>query len=438
MKKFWKVIIITISILICSLTTAYSHSGRIDSNGGHRDNANKSGLGSYHYHCGGHPPHLHDNGICPYDTKDTIVISNIPDSLKVKDKLKLDCSITSVKKYNVKWTSSDSSILMVNSNGELVANKIGGATITVTTYNNSKSFYVSVLPININSIKLAKDSMDVQLNDTNKINATILPSDATDKTLTWKSENDNIASVDSNGQIKGISVGETKIVVTSKDGVTATSIVKVYEVFPEAIKTETDNLRVEINQTPKIQYSIIPENSNNKKVIFEIEDSNIATVNENGEIRPVSLGKTNIKLITSNNIVKSIPIEIFEINADAINIKKNSSDFIIGNYIDVGRTFRLDGDFSPKDATYNDLKWTTSDEEIVSISNKNEFTANKLGTAILTASNSEGVQDNIKIIVVDKSKIIKEIELGVTSCVAITSASVFYIRRKNRKFIKSR
>ncbi|MCG4715607.1 hypothetical protein L0P75_16385, partial [Faecalibacillus intestinalis] len=36
-----------------------------DSSGGHRDNKNKSGLGSYHYHCGGHPAHLHTNG-CPY------------------------------------------------------------------------------------------------------------------------------------------------------------------------------------------------------------------------------------------------------------------------------------------------------------------------------------------------------------------------------------
>lgn len=434
MKKLWKVIIITISILFCSLTTAYSHSGRTDSNGGHRDNANKSGLGSYHYHCGGHPPHLHDNGICPYDAKDTIVISNIPNSLKVKGKMKLDCSITSVKKYNnVKWTSSDSSILMVNSNGELVANKIGGATITVTSYNNSKSFYVSVLPITIDSIELAKDSIDVQLNSTNKINATIVPSDATDKTLIWKSENDNIASVDSNGQVKGISVGETNIVVTSKDGVTATSIVKVYELFPEAIKTEMDNLRVEITKTPKIEYSITPENSNNKKIVFESEDTSIATVNENGEIQPVSLGKTNIKLITLNNIVKSIPIEIFEINADAINIKKNSGDFILGNYIDLGRTFKLNGVFSPKDSTYNDLKWTTSDKDIISISKENEFTANKIGTAILTASNSEGVEDNIKIIVVDKRKIINESLLGGAGCIAVASASIFSIRRKNKK-----
>ena len=47
---------------------AEAHSGRTDASGGHRDNKNKSGLGSYHYHCGGHPAHLPENGVCPYDT----------------------------------------------------------------------------------------------------------------------------------------------------------------------------------------------------------------------------------------------------------------------------------------------------------------------------------------------------------------------------------
>lgn len=48
-----------------------AHSGRTDSSGGHRDNKNKSGLGSYHYHCGGHPAHLHRNGVCPYAGRTT-------------------------------------------------------------------------------------------------------------------------------------------------------------------------------------------------------------------------------------------------------------------------------------------------------------------------------------------------------------------------------
>ena len=45
---------------------AYAHSGRTDSSGGHKDNKNVSGLGYYHYHCGGYPAHLHENGVCPY------------------------------------------------------------------------------------------------------------------------------------------------------------------------------------------------------------------------------------------------------------------------------------------------------------------------------------------------------------------------------------
>lgn len=43
-----------------------AHSGRTDASGGYKDNKNASGLGSYHYHCGGHPAHLHPNGVCPY------------------------------------------------------------------------------------------------------------------------------------------------------------------------------------------------------------------------------------------------------------------------------------------------------------------------------------------------------------------------------------
>lgn len=55
------------AVMVLSLPfSAYAHSGRTDSSGGHRDNKNVSGLGYYHYHCGGYPAHLHENGVCPY------------------------------------------------------------------------------------------------------------------------------------------------------------------------------------------------------------------------------------------------------------------------------------------------------------------------------------------------------------------------------------
>ena len=64
--------VLTVILCVCLLfsnVVVSAHSGRTDSSGGHHDYKNKSGLGSYHYHCNGNPPHLHKNGNCPYSAK---------------------------------------------------------------------------------------------------------------------------------------------------------------------------------------------------------------------------------------------------------------------------------------------------------------------------------------------------------------------------------
>lgn len=68
------VLLLIITVLCTSVF--FAHGGRTDAYGGHKDNKNKSGLGYYHYHCGGHPPHLHKNNECPYAPKSTAKVSN--------------------------------------------------------------------------------------------------------------------------------------------------------------------------------------------------------------------------------------------------------------------------------------------------------------------------------------------------------------------------
>ena len=66
---------IAVLVCFCMLVPANglsAHSGRTDSMGGHHDYQNVSGLGSYHYHCGGLPAHLHENGVCPYDSSSQV------------------------------------------------------------------------------------------------------------------------------------------------------------------------------------------------------------------------------------------------------------------------------------------------------------------------------------------------------------------------------
>ena len=66
LKRFFATI--TVLCVMLFSTVSYAHPGRTDKNGGHKDNQNKSGLGSYHYHCGDYDAHLHTNGYCPYSS----------------------------------------------------------------------------------------------------------------------------------------------------------------------------------------------------------------------------------------------------------------------------------------------------------------------------------------------------------------------------------
>lgn len=64
-----KIIVALLLTMFLMTQIVFAHGGRTDSNGGHRDNKNTSGLGSYHYHCGEYPAHLHNNGVCPYSNE---------------------------------------------------------------------------------------------------------------------------------------------------------------------------------------------------------------------------------------------------------------------------------------------------------------------------------------------------------------------------------
>lgn len=82
-KKMVAMFLVAVTIVMAIPSTdslmvivAEAHSGRTDANGGHKDNKNVSGLGSYHYHCGGYPAHLHENGVCPY--ANTSVNTEVP------------------------------------------------------------------------------------------------------------------------------------------------------------------------------------------------------------------------------------------------------------------------------------------------------------------------------------------------------------------------
>jgi peptidoglycan-binding domain 1 protein len=169
--KLKKIISITIALLMCT-NISYGHSGRTDSNGGHRDKKNISGLGPYHYHCNGNPAHLHTNGICPYNSsssKASYSSSSKPSSSssnQVKSIAKPDPNKNNVyllhtmpqmtvgqsftneavsnnKSAKLTWSSSNNNVATVDSTGKVTAKGVGTAVITVTNGYKSASYNIT-------------------------------------------------------------------------------------------------------------------------------------------------------------------------------------------------------------------------------------------------------------------------------------------------------
>ncbi len=183
--KIKKIIALAISLLICTSTT-YGHSGRTDSNGGHRDKKNVSGLGPYHYHCGGYPAHLHPNGVCPYKSSgasstpktsskpaqstpnpninNVYLIHTMP-QMTVGESY-VNEAVSNKKSASLNWSSSNTSVATVDYTGKVTAVGVGTAIITVSNGYKSASYtlnckgYVSYTSMNAeingNSIQLYK------------------------------------------------------------------------------------------------------------------------------------------------------------------------------------------------------------------------------------------------------------------------------------------
>lgn len=213
-------ILVAVLIIFSLIVTASAHSGRTDSNGGHKDNKNASGLGSYHYHCGGYPAHLHTSGYCPYtDTfPASVTISTEKTTLVIGEKTTLTGKVSpsDACSTNVSWASSDSKVISIK-NGVATAIGPGTATITATTFNGKEDQITSkVTEILAERIEIKCDG-PLTVGETGKISALVYPENTTDQKVTWSVSDEKIATIDNNGNIVACAAGEVVIKATQKD-----------------------------------------------------------------------------------------------------------------------------------------------------------------------------------------------------------------------------
>ena len=130
----------------------------------------------------------------------------------------------------LKW-KSDNEIVAIVDNGVVTGKEVGNCTITASSTDGSgvlKSIKVHVQKIvkKVTSIDFDKSTLTINIGDKKQIVAKVLPSDATNKTLAWKSSNEGIATV-SNGVVTGKSEGNCTITASSTDGSNVVKSIKV-------------------------------------------------------------------------------------------------------------------------------------------------------------------------------------------------------------------
>ncbi len=334
--------ILTICMVIMSLSlSAFAHSGRTDASGGHKDNKNKSGLGGYHYHCGGYPAHLHNGGVCPYkgggssssgsssysSTPKTvyatsITAKNVPSKINAGDTAQLEASVypSNAEDKTISWESSNTNVLVVSNTGNLTAVGVGTATITAkTSRGTSKKFTITVNEVVAESISLANNDTEILFGDTQTLECEFSPENTTDKTVEWTSSNEAVISVSLDGKITANELGTATITATHKE-LTDSIDIEVKPIDAESIEIILPNdIETNDNGTPKIdkgskielEAAITPENATYKDIEWSVSDESIATIDENGVLTANATGIVVVTATAKNGVTEEIEIEVY-------------------------------------------------------------------------------------------------------------------------------
>ena len=318
-------------------------------------------------------------------------------SLRETETAQLTATVTpeDAEDRSVTWSSSDNSIATVNAEGVVTAIKEGTATITATTNDGSNlkatcTVKVSIMPVA--SITLNITEKTLEEGETVNLTASVLPANASNKSLAWTSSDENVATVDANGLVTAVKEGTATITAKANDGsnVSAKCTIKVKApvVLVEGITLNATEQTLTEGETFALTASVTPENATNKSLAWTSSDENVATVDANGLVSAVKEGTATItvKATDGSNVSTKCTIKVKAAVVLVEGITLNATE----QTLTVGETFALTASVLPENATNKSLAWTSSDENVATVDANGLVTAVKEGTATITAKANDG------------------------------------------------
>lgn len=290
----------------------------------------------------------------------------------------------------VVWKSSNPAVASVDASGAITGLSVGTATITATALYDSRvtaTCEVTVMQ-HVESVSLDQISQPLNVGETYQLSVNIIPSDATNKNVTWESSDPTVATISSSGLVKALKSGSTTITVTTEDGgFTATSRIDVMQ-YVSNITLDSNSVTIYENESWKLNASVGPENADNKIVVWKSSNPTVAAVDQNGLVSALSVGTTTITATAQDGSGVSASCT-FTVNkhVEDISLSSSSVDITMGN------TFTLTASVTPSDATNKKYSATSSNTAVATVSINGSSVIIRsvgLGSTTITVTTEDG------------------------------------------------
>lgn len=198
-----------------------------------------------------------------------------------------------VEDKTVTWVSSAPEVAQVDAAGTVTGIDNGSATITASCGGKSAFCTVTVAATDVESVTITPASVELIKGETATLTAEVLPEDVEDKTVTWESLDESIATVDQTGKVTAVKPGKTKIMATcSSKGATCDVTVSGKPV--ESVTVDPAQASLKSGEQKQLTATVLPEDAEDKTVTWESSDESIATVDETGLVTAVAAGTATI------------------------------------------------------------------------------------------------------------------------------------------------
>ncbi len=286
----------------------------------------------------------------------------------------------------VTFESSNTAVATVSASGLVTAKGPGTATITATAKDGSGKKATCTVTVTqpVKGVTVSPASVVIQKGNVQKLTASVVPANATNQELVYKSSNETVAIVSKDGIITGLNEGWATITVCSEENqaIYGTCTVKVgLPVYVTKITLDTTNVTMWAGATRQLGVSIEPANADIKTVTYGSSNPDVATVSNTGLITAKKKGTTTITVTAADGSGKSASCAVIvKQPVTGIQITPNGYTLVKGD------VKQLSAVVSPADADNTGVIWASSNPNIAAVSADGRVTAVNEGSCVITAT----------------------------------------------------